>query len=109
MKILFSGVIPFKGFTAVNLFGVLFVRKERKNKLTEKLIVHETIHTKQMQEMLYVFFYLWYFTEWLIKLFLLWNGHKAYRSISFEREAYEHENDKDYLLERKHFNWIYLI
>ena len=28
MKIIYNNVIPFKGFTAINLFGILFARRE---------------------------------------------------------------------------------
>lgn len=103
MKIVYSSIIPFRGFLAINLFGVLFVRKELKDKVKEVDINHEGIHTAQMKEMLYVFFYLWYFIEWFIKLFKY--GGKAYRNISFEREAYAREADMNYLKERKHFAW----
>ena len=47
-------------------------------------------HTAQMKEMLYIFFYLWYVVEWIIRLFMKGN---AYRNISFEREAYSNEDD----------------
>ena len=60
MKIVYNNIIPFKGFLAINLLGVLFVRSKYKGRVSDKVITHETIHTKQMREMLYVFFYLWY-------------------------------------------------
>ena len=103
MKIVKNKIIPFKGYLAINLFGVLFVRSDAKRELNEYDINHETIHTEQMKYMLYVFFYIWYGIEWLIKLFVYLNGHKAYRNISFEKEAYEHQGDKDYLKSRKHY------
>lgn len=56
-----------------------------------------------MKEMLYIFFYLWYLIEWLIRLFGKGN---AYRKISFEKEAYNNENDETYLTKRKHYNWL---
>ena len=66
MKIIYNNIIPFKGFKCINLFGVLFVRKGCF--MSEEDLNHERIHTAQMKEMLYVFFYLWYFVEWLIEL-----------------------------------------
>lgn len=33
----------------------------------------------------------------------------AYRNISFEKEAYNNENDMDYLDKREHFSWIEYI
>ena len=60
-----------------------------------------------MKELLYVLFYLWYAIEWIIRLFPnKFNGHDAYRSISFEREAYENEGYLDYLNNRKKYSWI---
>lgn len=67
MKIVYNNLIPFKGFAAINLFGILFVRGV---KVSEEMINHEAIHTAQMKEMLYVFFYLWYVVEWIVRLFL---------------------------------------
>lgn len=107
MKIIRNNLIPPKGFIAINLFGVLFVRGNKN--LSEQTLVHEQIHTKQMQEMLYVFFYLWYVLEWLIRLLVIRNPHKAYRAISFEQEAYEYECYTSYPSARPHFEWtIYL-
>lgn len=100
MKIVRNKYIPLKRFEAMNLFGVLFCHPE--SRITPQLINHERIHTAQMVEMLVVFFYLWYVTEWLIRLFMKGN---AYRNISFEREAYRHMYDLDYLKKRKLFAW----
>ena len=44
MKIIYNSIIPFKGFLAINLFGLLFVREERKDKLNSIVINHEAIH-----------------------------------------------------------------
>jgi hypothetical protein len=70
----------------------------------KRMVNHEKIHWQQQLEMLIIFFYLWYFIEWLIKLFFY--GNKAYHNLSFEREANEFENDYTYLEKRKHFAWI---
>lgn len=106
MKIIYNNFIPFKGFAAINLFGILFVRKGVK--VSEEMINHEAIHTAQMKEMFYVIFYLWYIIEYIIRR---WNNtaDEAYKKISFEREAYANENNKNYLAERKMYNWINFI
>ena len=101
MKIIRNNIIPFSGYKAMNLFGVLFVRGNAR--IDDITLNHEKIHTVQMREMLYVFFYIWYVTEWLIRLFMKGN---AYRNISFEREAYSNEDDVIYLESRKRFAWI---
>ncbi len=104
MKIIYNKFIPFSGFLAINLFGVLFVRNENKGKaLTERTINHESIHTAQMKEMLYIFFYIWYFIEWLIRIFI--NHNNAYRMISFEQEAFENAGNLEYLKTRKKWAW----
>lgn len=100
MKIVYNNVIPFKGFAAINLFGVLFVRKGEK--VSERMINHERIHTAQMREMWYIFFYLWYLEEWICRLFDKGN---AYKNISFEREAYDNDHNPNYLSQRKKFAW----
>ena len=103
MKLIYNKWIPFKGFRAVNLFGVCFVREGCS--LPPHSINHEKIHTAQMRELWYVGFYILYFLEWVCRLVVA--PSTAYRGISFEREAYEHQYDYDYLKSRKHFaQWI---
>ena len=119
MKIIRSKYIPFKGFRAINLFGVLFVRNNAK--LSEIDLNHETIHTAQMKELLYVPFCIGYVLEYGIRIIaygLRYLGRmvrdkkrkfrlsRAYRKISFEREAYINEDDVIYLEDRKRFAWI---
>lgn len=43
MKIMRNDIIPFKGFAAINLFGVLFIRGD--TVVTSRLINHEEVHT----------------------------------------------------------------
>lgn len=104
MKIIYNNFIPFKGFAAINLFGVLFVREGVK--ITEEMINHKKIHTAQMKEMLYIFFYLWYVIEWVIRLF---KKGDAYRNISFEKEAYINEDYLNYLKERQPYTWFWYL
>ncbi len=101
MKIIHNPLIPPKRFTAINLFGVLFCRKG--TSLTTDIIQHERIHTRQMLELLVVGFYLWYLLEWLVRIPM---KSRAYTSISFEREAYAHMHDPNYLKHRKPYAWV---
>ncbi|MDR1259077.1 MAG: hypothetical protein LBK65_07365 [Tannerellaceae bacterium] len=101
MKIVYNNILPFKGFIAINLFGVLFVRG---TSISFQTLHHEEIHTAQMKEMLYVFFYLFYVIEWLIRLFKYQSW--AYYNISFEREAYANMSNSNYLKERKWYAWV---
>jgi hypothetical protein len=105
MKIIRNKVIPFKGFMAVNLFGVLFVRGNAE--INEVVINHESIHTAQMKELGYVPFYLLYFIEWVVRLFV--NGIQAYRNISFEKEAYGNQANMEYLRSRQHYSFLEFI
>lgn len=114
MKIIWNNFIPFRGFRAVNLFGVLFARCNAV--ISETTLRHERIHTMQMREMLYVPFYLWYGVEYVIRL-VGWsfgkkpcgpNG-RPYDRMGFEREAYGNEHDADYPKTRKRFSWLKYI
>lgn len=106
MKIIYNNMIPFRGFIATNLFGILFVRKKYKGKINARILNHESIHTRQMKELLYVFFYILYVAEWVIRLFMPGN---AYRNLSFEREAYTNEDRDNYLQSRKRFAFTRFI
>ena len=106
MKIIYNNLIPFKGFVAMNLFGILFARNEYRNKISDRTINHESIHTAQIKEMGYIFFYIWYLVEWLIRLVI---NSDAYRNISFEQEAFINDDNLDYLKTRKRFSWLKYI
>jgi len=99
----YNSLVPFKGFVAMNFFGIILARKEFKP-LSDRTVRHEKIHTAQMREMLYIPFYAWFIIEWIVKLFKY--GSKSYDNISFEREAYKNEHDIGYLAKRKHCAWF---
>ncbi len=117
MKVIRSSIIPCKGFSAINLFGVVFIRKEIRPQHNislrnwDTMLNHELIHTAQMKELLYIPFYLWYVLEWLIRFVMYRNAKKAYRNISFEREAYDMQNNFHYIIddERKPYAFIKYI
>lgn len=100
-----NNLIPFRPYDAINLFGLVFIRKDSAvNHSPEYLALvknHEAIHSAQGRELLWIGFYIIYLFEWLGRLVI--NGRRAYDMLSFEREAYQHEKDKDYLKTRKHF------
>lgn len=102
MKIMYNKYFPPRRFAAINLFGLIIVRKDY-GRLSESEINHELIHTRQILEMMIIFFYLTYFVEWLIRLLQYRNTYQAYRNISYEREAYECMKDLSYLKKRKLF------
>ena len=94
-----SKLIP-KGI-CVNLFGTFWARDI--SWIDKYVINHERIHTAQQRELLFICFYIFYLTEWLIRYFQDGNWHKAYMNISFEKEAYANGQNLDYLQNRKHF------
>ncbi len=102
MLILRNRYIPFKGFSAINLFGALVVHPGVM--LSETLIRHERIHTAQMREMLYIPFYVWYGCEWLVRTLRRRSG--AYYRLSMEREAYDNQHNPNYLKQRRHYAWL---
>jgi hypothetical protein len=116
-------------------FGIYIKEKYLSDK---RMINHENIHWRQQMEMAvtgaiialitgiillslgiyswwlllllafpFLFFYLWYVIEWFIRIFV--NGKKAYKSLSFEREAYGNEDNLEYLKTRKDYSWFKYI
>ena len=86
----------FINIRAITLFPFIFIKDEG----DEVLIRHETIHIKQQLELLIVGFYVWYAIDYLIKLIKTRKPKWAYRNIIFEKEAYDNQNDRDYLSKR---------
>ena len=86
MKVIYNRLLPFRGFTAINLFGIVFARRECRP-LSEVTLRHEAIHTRQMRETGYVGFYLIYIAEWLYQLWRLRNAQLAYFAISLSTRA----------------------
>lgn len=109
MKVIQNKFIPFKGYKYINMFGVIFTRD--KSKITDVEYNHEKIHLKQMQEMLWVFFYIWYILEyciiWILRLFDKQNT--KYHDISLEEEAYNNQYDFEYTKNRKHYSQLKYI
>jgi len=97
-------LIP-KNYNGLAIYPFIFLKNKS---LTDNqiLINHERIHLRQQIELLWVFFFLWYFLEFFIHLIKLRNWHRAYHSISFEKEAYQNENDIDYLKHRKFWTFL---
>ncbi len=121
-----NSLIPFHGYIAMVIFSMILYRKEYESYLYDpsyferimSMINHENIHKEQIKDFGLLFkwckpiqiiiggliFYLIYLLEWILRLFI--NGpSKAYKNISFEKEAYKYELDYGYIQkERKHFN-----
>ena len=85
-----------KGYRAITLYPFIFVRNAS-DKYDKVLINNERIHLRQQKELLVILFYIWYFLDFLFKYLRYRNWDKAYRNIIFEREAYNNQNNLDYL------------
>lgn len=89
---------------AMAVFPFILIKK--KTILSKVILNHEQIHLRQQLEMLIVPFYVLYLIEYLVRFIQLKNHDRAYRSISFEREAYANDRNLDYLIDRKFWAWI---
>ncbi|WP_345189475.1 hypothetical protein [Algibacter agarivorans] len=88
-----------KGYTGMTIFPFVFL-KSKPLKANRVLINHEKIHLRQQIELLIIPFYVCYIFEFLIRLIQYKKWHKAYKNISFEREAYFNENNLEYINNR---------
>lgn len=109
MKIIYCKHIPFKGYKAMNFFGILIVRQEYKGKLLPRDYVHEAIYTAQMKDFCKwlpiggLLFYIMYGLEWVWRV-ITPPYDTAYEDITFEREAYYgQEKGYAYLNQRRRF------
>lgn len=91
--------------SGITLFPFILLKKteDREN---DTLINHEKIHFYQQMELLVIPFYIWYLSEYYLKYLKYKNHEQAYRNISFEKEAYENDQDPDYLRKRKFWNFL---
>lgn len=94
-----------KGFTGLTAYPFVFI-KNQSDKANAVFLNHERIHLRQQLELLILPFFICYTVEYLIRLIQYRNKKKAYRNISFEREAYVHETDLDYLKNRTHYGFF---
>ncbi|MVX37239.1 hypothetical protein [Myroides sp. LoEW2-1] len=85
-KIVVTKLVP-KGYAALTLYPFIFVRKEE-HKQNKILLNHERIHLRQQKRLFVIGFLIWYLLEYLFLLLKFRNHDKAYRNISFEKEAY---------------------
>lgn len=92
-------------FEGLTLWPVIILKHDDL-KEDQVLLNHERIHLKQQMELFILPFYILYFIEWIIGIVKYKDSHLAYRNISFEREAYQNEDNLDYLKERSFFSFL---
>lgn len=89
------------------IFPFIILRKKYKILPIGKVIInHESIHFQQCLETLILGFYLIYPIEFLIKLIKYKNISEAYLNIGFEKEAFDNEDNLNYLQTRKKYSWL---
>lgn len=102
--IVLSKWIPFGKYVAMAFWPVVVVKKPIDTKLNlARILNHEFIHLEQQKELFVIPFYLIYVLEFCFHFLSIWNWDQAYRSISFEREAFAHQYDLLYNSTRKRF------
>lgn len=118
-------------FTTCHTITIGFFVFSKNKSITKVVKNHETIHTMQWLEvtmlagLIFVLldiiigvnltylspiaYYALYGFEWLLRVSLYKSYKLAYLALSFEREAYENEEDSNYLLNRPLFSWLKYI
>ena len=102
--IVFKYLMP-KWVRGLSLYPFVFLSC-KEDKYNYVLINHEKIHIRQQLELAVVFFYIWYLVEFLVRYFQFKNVKNAYLNISFEREAYQNEQNLIYLSNRPFFKFV---
>lgn len=100
---IFKYLVP-NGYAAIALYPFIIFKK--KEYVTPSRVRHERTHLKQQLELLIVLFYLWYVIEFGIKYLIYKDWTTAYYNISFEREAYKHQDYEEYLKKRKCYSFL---
>jgi len=97
-------LIP-KGYNGLTLFPFVMIRNNF-DKANKVLINHEKIHIKQQIQLLVFPFLIWYMLEFLFRWVQFRDKNKAYRNISFEREAYANEQNLNYTREMPFWGFL---
>ena len=94
----------FRYYIGFSFFIFIWVSEEADN--LNEVINHEKIHFYQQLELLFIFHWLLYAGFYFFFRFKGLTHDAAYRRIPFEKEAYEHEGAKSYLIGRKPYHWV---
>lgn len=94
-----------KDYVGLSFWPFIFIRDKR-HREDPVLINHERIHLRQQLELLVLPFYVLYITEWLLRSLYYRDTYRAYKNISFEREAYAWEQQAEYLETRRPYSFL---
>ncbi len=103
--LIFSKIFLSSRFNAMAIWPFIILN-DKKLKYDKIVLNHEKIHLKQQIEMLLVFFYIWYVIEFIVRLLVCRSWMNAYYTISFEKEAYENEQNLTYIRQRNFWNFL---
>lgn len=98
MFLIVSKYLVPKGYNGLTIFPFVMIRDDF-DKDNKVLINHEKIHIKQQLQLLVLPFFVWYMMEFLFRWIQFKDKNRAYRNISFEREAYANEQNLNYINE----------
>lgn len=126
MIVIKNKIIPFGGYSCINLLGIVFTKKD----MDWRDYNHELLHSHQMLECMFFTvglvmglialfdispwwflispfsFYIYYGLEYLLIRAFHKKQNGAYHDVSFEEEAYNNADNYRYISERKWFGWI---
>jgi hypothetical protein len=105
MIVLVSKYLTPRGFRGLTVYPFVILNNKN-DKQNAVLMNHERIHLRQQLELLVLPFFIWYGIEFLVRLWQYKNVNRAYKNISFEREAYTNEKDLYYLKQRSFGSWF---
>lgn len=77
-------------------FGI-YLREDVYKQQNIVTINHEKIHWQQQLELLIIPFYILYIIFWIFY---------GYRNMPFEREAFDNDENQNYLKSRKMYSWV---
>lgn len=109
MYVVVSKYLVPNGFRAITAFPFVLLKI---NSLRDNLVLiyHERIHIRQQLELLVLPFYTWYLIEYIFRFFQYKGDRmRAYRNMSFEREAYDNEHNPNYLKSRPFCRFLLYI
>jgi hypothetical protein len=105
MILIVSKYLVPKGFRGLTVSPFVVLR-ERNAQDYLVLMNHERIHLRQQIELLVLPFFVLYGLDYLVKLIRYRDKNLAYRNVVFEQEAYENENDLEYLKSRSFWRFM---
>jgi hypothetical protein len=100
-----SRIIPGRKHRVLCIWPFLFISFGEPPHVPAEVLNHERIHARQQLEMGWVFFFVWYGLEFLVRWVQYRDRLKTYRALSHEKEAYQHEGVQGYLKVRKPYAW----